>query len=105
MGFVEASQRGSYTGTSTMATGGPHWTYRFTNGYGASVIPLSGRPYVGFEIAVLDEDANIVYDTPVTDDVAYANSFAAVDVLLEAIYDLPPARYNEAVEGREGKAI
>ena len=87
MDFIEAGQHGSFTSAEQ---GGPHWTYRFDNGYGASVII---RPYGGFEIAVLDKDDSIVYDTPVTDNVRFANSFAAVDVILEAIYDLPPAQY------------
>jgi hypothetical protein len=84
MTFIEASQQGSFT---NVEEGGPHWVYKFDNGYGATVIT---RPLYGFEIAVLDKDNKIVYDTPVTDNVAYANSFAAVDVILEAIYDLKP---------------
>lgn len=55
--------------------GGDHRFYSFPNGYGASVIPdLYQGMYVQsdeekFELAVLNEQRDLVYDTPITDDV------------------------------------
>jgi hypothetical protein len=47
-------------------------TYTFDNGYGASVI-CNESSYGGdnglFELAVLDKNGNICYDTPITSDV------------------------------------
>jgi len=46
--------------------------YRFPNGYGASVVEHSFS--YGLEIAVLDSDDKITYDTPITDDVIGHNT-------------------------------
>lgn len=69
----------------------------FENGYGASIIS-HGRSYGGdqglFEIAVLcavgTDDEQIVYDTPVTDDVVGYLDFAGVAAILKDIEELPP---------------
>lgn len=60
-------------------------TYTFPNGYGASVIS-NGMSYGGskglFEVAVLDKNGDICYNTPVTDDVlGYLDFSDVVDVL------------------------
>lgn len=41
--------------------------FKFPNGYGASVIQLQYSH--GLELAVLDPDGGLTYDTPITDDV------------------------------------
>ena len=41
--------------------------YSFPNGYGASVI--SGKDIRQFEVAVLEADGSLCYDTQITDDV------------------------------------
>lgn len=53
--------------------GGEHVIYKFPNGYGASVIPV--KDYITgdilpdvLELAVLDAQGELTYDTPVTDD-------------------------------------
>ena len=46
--------------------------YKFPNGYGASVIQGAftyGGPDGLWELAVLDRDGNLCYDTPITGDV------------------------------------
>ena len=64
----------------------------FHNGYSASVVRHSfsygGRDGL-MEIAVLDADGELVYDTPVTDDVEGWLTDEMVLVLLEQIEALP----------------
>ena len=69
----------------------------FENGYAASIVSRPGS-YGGsnglFEIAVLHavgtDDEEIVYDTPVTDDVIGWLDFAGVAAILKDIEELPP---------------
>ena len=66
--------------------------YKFDNGYGASVV--SNRMSYGgerglFEIAVLDSNGKIVYDTPVTNDVEGFLDFVGVVETLDKIKNLP----------------
>lgn len=53
--------------------------YSFPNGYGASVI--SGEGIRQFEVAVLEADGSLCYDTEITDDV-----IAGLDV--EGVYKI-----------------
>jgi len=62
--------------------------YRFPNGYGASVV--SGPNTYGgndglFEVAVLDNNGEITYNTPVTGDVIGFLDFADVADVLNKI--------------------
>jgi hypothetical protein len=64
----------------------------FANGYVASVVrhdfSYGGKQGL-FEVAVMDKDFNILYDTPITDDVVgHLNSDELVKVLQD-IKDLP----------------
>ena len=70
--------------------------YRFPNGYGASVIrhenSYGGRSSTGsqgvqslYELAVLDSNDEICYDTPVTSNVIGWLTISEVDSLLEDI--------------------
>lgn len=65
----------------------------FKNGYGASVI-RGLYSYGGstglFEVAVLDTDGNLAYDTPVTDDVIGHLDGESVAEVFEEIMTLPP---------------
>jgi hypothetical protein len=65
--------------------------YMFNNGYGASVVCHS-YSYGGnrglFELAVLDKDGELTYDTPITDDVIGHLTQEDVDVLLGKIKNL-----------------
>lgn len=67
-------------------------TYKFENGYGASVI-CNEFSYGGdrglFEVAVLDAAGNIVYDTPITGDVLGYLDFEDVAKVLKDIENLP----------------
>lgn len=66
--------------------------YRFGNNYGASVVCNTGS-YGGdmglFEVAVLDITGDIVYDTPVTNDVIGYLDFDGVAKVLQEIQALP----------------
>lgn len=67
--------------------------YHFENGYGASVISHKfsyGGEHGLFEIAVLDQNDDLCYDTPVTDDVIGNLDRAGVAEVLQRIADLPP---------------
>jgi len=72
--------------------GGVHALIQFENGFGASVVcsPFSygGRNGL-YELAVLDEDGGISYDTPITSDVlGYLHESEVTDALV-AIQRLP----------------
>jgi len=72
--------------------------YMFSNGYGASVVCHSfsygGREGL-FELAVLDKNGELTYDTPITSDVIGHLTQEEVDVLLERINNLPkPSKQN-----------
>lgn len=66
--------------------------YKFGNGYGASVV-CSQFSYGGdkglFAVAVLDMAGEIVYDTPVTNDVIGYLDFDGVAKTLQEIQNLP----------------
>jgi len=66
-------------------------TYTFDNGYGASVIcnPSSyGNTDGLFEVAVLDINGELCYDTPITDDVIGHLTFQEVADTLKEIESL-----------------
>ncbi len=71
-------------------TGGTQWKFTFPNGFGASVIDdgYGGRHGL-YELAVLDADGHLTYDTPVTDDVL--GHLTALDVArtLDRVAALP----------------
>jgi hypothetical protein len=80
----------NYTEHAVM--GGVQRRYEFENGYGASAVchPYSyGGPAGLWEIAVLDKDGHLTYDTPITDDVLGYLSEADRDKWLEVIAALP----------------
>ena len=65
--------------------------YKFQNGYGASVIkgPYSyGGPDGLWELAVLDQNENLCYTTPITEDVIGKLNDPEVDCLLRQIKKL-----------------
>jgi len=74
---------------------------KFDNGYVASIV-CNKISYGGlrglFEVAVCvpnkNDDLDIVYDTPVTDDVVGNLDFAQVADVLEKIKNLPPRKEN-----------
>ena len=72
--------------------GGTQKIFEFANGYGASVVSHN-YSYGGisglWELAVLDQDGDLVYDTPVTDDVLGYLSEEEVEKHLQAIAALP----------------
>lgn len=65
--------------------------FRFDNGYGASVIThdYSKGGIDQWELAVLDKEGQLTYDTPVTDDVIGYLSWNDVEKLLSTIENLP----------------
>ncbi len=77
--------------------GGEHASCFFDNGYGASV--LFGGPFYTdngtYEIAVLSEDGEIDYSTPVTDDVLGYLTVEEANQALEDISNLPKREASE----------
>lgn len=65
--------------------------YKFDNGYGASVIKHD-HSYGGkdgkYELAVLDKDGSLCYDTPITEDVIGHLTMGEVDKILVEISHL-----------------
>lgn len=87
-----------FYGPHPTVTGGMQARFRFANGYGASVIctPFSrGGPEGLLELAVLrfsgeqDDEWEVVYDTPLTDDVLGYLTPADVKALLQQTSELP----------------
>jgi hypothetical protein len=60
--------------------------YSFPNGYGASVI--SGEGIRQFEVAVLEADGSLCYDTEITDDVIAGLDVEGVYKILDKISHL-----------------
>lgn len=60
--------------------------YSFPNGYGASVI--SGEGIRQFEVAVLEADGSLCYDTEITDDVIAGLDVGGVYKILDKISHL-----------------
>ena len=60
--------------------------YSFPNGYGASVI--SGEGIRQFEVAVLEADGSLCYDTQITDDVIAGLDVEGVYKILDKIRHL-----------------
>jgi hypothetical protein len=72
----------NYTVEQNEIHDGKQIIYRFPNGYGARVVDHSFS--YGLEIAVLDSNDNITYDTPITDDViGYNTPESAAKIITE----------------------
>ena len=66
-------------------------TYKFDNGYGASVVKHDfsyGGKNGKYELAVLDKDGSLCYDTPITEDVIGHLTMGEVENLLADISNL-----------------
>ena len=64
---------------------GVGYVYEFENGYGASVVSHDvsyGGDRGLYEIAVLDSNGDLCYDTPITDDVV---GYAGVQTVYETL--------------------
>lgn len=71
--------------------GGPHLTYKFPNGRGASVVQNSfsyGHAQGLWEVAVLDAAGSLDYSTPITDDVIGYLDQAGVNDTLRRVAEL-----------------
>ena len=65
--------------------------YKFDNGYGASVVKHNfsyGGKKGLYELAVLDKEGDLCYDTPITEDVVGHLTMGEVDKLLVEISHL-----------------
>lgn len=74
--------------------GGDQWRFQFTNGFGASVVrhfDSYGNEQGLWELAVLDANGHLTYDTPVTDDVLGRLTEDDVRSTLTEIATLPQA--------------
>lgn len=94
---VPASQRDRGTPgvmqTFTRGTlvGGTRWLFRFDNGFGASVINDGyGSEFGLFEVAVLDADDHLTFETPITSDVLGFLTELEVAEALDQIAALDP---------------
>ena len=72
--------------------GGIQYKASFPNGYGASIVchPFSyGNEEGLWELAVLNKEGNICYDTPITNDVLGWLTDEDVNIILDQIAALP----------------
>ena len=76
---VFVSEKNTYNGKNQTK-------YSFPNGYGASVI--SGEGVRGFEVAVLEMDGSLCYDTEITSDVIAGLEMTGVYEVLQNISKL-----------------
>ena len=70
--------------------------YKFDNGYGASVVRHEfsyGGSRGAWEVAVLDADGELTYDTPITNDVIGWLDEDGVESYLEKIENLPAPNF------------
>jgi hypothetical protein len=83
--FKSLPSNGVYDGIQYLA--------KFPNGYGASIVrhqfSYGGRKGL-WELAVLDDEGNLCYDTPITDDVLGYLTEDDVNEILDRIEELPP---------------
>jgi hypothetical protein len=83
-----------YEGYAGRHVGNHQWRFDFPNGYGASVVcgPYTyGGPEGLWELAVVNHSGNnLLYDTPITDDVVGYLTEDEVSDLLGKIAALPP---------------
>ncbi len=80
--------KGAFTVERTVRDGGMRLCYSFENGYGASVVQHDysyGNENGKWEIAVLDNQGEICYDTPITEDVLGHLTFGDVEDTLGRI--------------------
>jgi len=79
----------------------PNWNgtcaeMMFNNNFGVSVIRASGEPFGGsyghedglYEVAVLDADGNLTYDTYITDDVIGSLTEDGVTNIMKQVQEL-----------------
>lgn len=77
---------------SRAINGGIGYTAKFSNGYGASIVRhffSYGNKSGLWELAILNSEGDICYDTPITDDVLGHLSEEKVNSTLDAIEALP----------------
>ena len=80
--------KGVFTVVRKTMSGGMQLRYSFENGYGASVIQHDhsyGNESGKWEIAVLDKQGDLCYDTPITEDVLGHLTFGDVEDTLGRI--------------------
>lgn len=67
--------------------GDESYVFQFDNGYGASVVKRN-ELHDAYEVAVLNRTGEVIFDTPVTDDVERCNSESEVEIILNKIKSL-----------------
>lgn len=85
--------------------GGTQWVFIFKNGFGASVVNHSAsyRSDLGdWELAVLDGEGSLTYDTPITDDVMVLSPDKVAETLRQ-IASLPTSPLAPITVARVGE--
>lgn len=67
--------------------GDESYVFQFENGYGASVVKRT-ELHNDYEVAVLNSRSEVIFDTPVTDDVEHCHTEKEVEDLLNQIQNL-----------------
>ena len=80
------------------------YIYKFSNGYGASVVRHNssmGNNKGLYELAVLDKDGSLCYDTPITNDVIGSLKFEEAEDICYKISQLTTEEVDEFKKEKE----
>jgi hypothetical protein len=94
--------------TERPLNGGVQKSYRFPNGWGASVVRHRfsyGHEDGLWELAVLGKDGHLAYETTITDDVIGRQTDEEIEALLARISTLPGDGQEVGVDQRNDKTL
>lgn len=101
---MEVEKIDLYEVSPTYGEGAVQYIYKFLNGYGASVVRHNssmGNNKGLYELAVLDKDGRLCYDTPITNDVIGSLKFEEAEDICYKISQLTTEEVDEFKKEKE----